>query len=80
MAEGIGRAIAGAIANASLFDRVKLELEERKRTEAALLESEERYRDLVERTDCLVSTMDENGTIQYINAIGETIFGKRERP
>ncbi len=33
LAEGIGREIAGAIANADLFDRVKSELEERRRAE-----------------------------------------------
>ncbi|MHB8910401.1 MAG: PAS domain S-box protein [Syntrophales bacterium] len=76
LAEGICREIAGAIANARLFDQVKLELEERKRAEAALFESEERYRDLVERTDCLVSTLDEQGRITYINTVGEKILGR----
>ena len=48
-----------------------------KSTAEALRQSEERYRDLVEQTECLINNVDANGCITYINAIGEKIFGKK---
>jgi len=68
LAERIGDQIAGAIANALLFA-------ERKRTENALRESEDRYRDLVEYSQFLICTHDLKGKILSTNQWPAKILG-----
>ncbi len=48
---------------------------ERKQAEAALRKSEERYREFVEGTDNLVTQVDEQGKITFVNHSSETVFG-----
>jgi PAS domain S-box-containing protein len=51
------------------------DITERKRTEQALRESEERYRDFVESTEDLVTQVDATGHFSYVNAAARTILG-----
>lgn len=53
------------------------QIEERKRIEQALRESEERFREFVENTENLVIRLDENGKIIYANPAAEKIYGKK---
>lgn len=51
------------------------EVEARSRTEDALRESEQRYRELVESANSIILRMDLDGGIQFINDFAETLFG-----
>lgn len=68
LAERVGDQIAGAIANAQLFA-------EQKRTEKALRESEDRYRDLVEYSEYLITTHDLEGNILSVNQRAANLLG-----
>jgi len=46
-----------------------------KRTAVKLVKSEEKYRDLLEKTCAIVLKTDINGNISYINEYGETLLG-----
>lgn len=68
LAERIGNQIAGAIANAQLYA-------EQKKTEMALRESENRYRDLVEFSEYLISSHDLEGNILSVNQRAANLLG-----
>jgi PAS domain S-box-containing protein len=47
----------------------------RKRIEAALRESEEKYRELVESINAIIYTVDRNGVLTYINPAAKSVLG-----
>ena len=63
-----------AIANSQLFARAQMELKERRRAEAALTESEQRYRALVEHSADAIYLM-VGGKYELINRRFEEMFG-----
>ncbi len=65
------------IAKARLATSAKLigTMIERKRAEEALRESEEKYREVVEGTDDLITQVDGEGRFRYVNHTGQTVFG-----
>ncbi len=54
-----------------------LDVTESKEAEAALLESKEIYRSLVESSDASIVMLDVNGKFLFVNEIAAKIFGKR---
>lgn len=57
------------------FSKVIRDITERKKTEAALMESEERYRIIAETASDAIITIDQEGVIQFSNAAVEKVFG-----
>ena len=64
-----------ALEKAKLYAEVKHELNERKKTEAVLRESEERYRSLLESSPDPVVVYDMEGIATYVNPAFEQTFG-----
>jgi PAS domain S-box-containing protein len=61
------RLVALVLDNANLFDSAMKEISERKRTEALLLESETRFRQIVENASDIIYRVDMNGNCTYAN-------------
>ncbi|BAY08526.1 PAS domain S-box protein [Calothrix sp. NIES-2098] len=51
------------------------DISDRKRTEAALRQSEVQYRDLVQTANCIILRWDSHGDIIYLNDYGQKLFG-----
>ena len=64
-----------AIGNRQLQDQMQQELIERKYTEEALIESEERYRTLIENQGEGICQVDEQETFTFANPAADEIFG-----
>ncbi|CAD5971677.1 Sensor histidine kinase WalK [Planktothrix tepida] len=56
-----------AIQQSDLYRQLKLELQERKQTEAVLREAERRWRSLLDNVQLIVVELDCNGNINYVN-------------
>jgi len=56
-------------------NKLKIEIEERVKAEAALRESEEKYRELIENINEVIYSVDEKGVINYISPVVTAIFG-----
>ena len=65
-----------ALENARLYRSAQDEIAERRRTEQALRESEERYRSVVTAMGEGIVLIDANGVITDVNATAERIFGR----
>ncbi len=71
----IGKTIGMALANAEHLAQLEQEVRERRRTEAALQASEERYRRLVENASLLVAEITLDGRYVYANVAHQGILG-----
>ncbi len=67
--------VAIAIQQSTLFQQVQTELSERQRTEAALRESEEKFRSLVEQTNDWIWKIDINCVFTYVSPQVRQILG-----
>jgi len=57
---------------------VTKDITDRKRAEAAIRESQKKYRDLVESTNSIIVRMNPDGIITYLNTYGQQFFGYTE--
>ena len=70
-----GRVVRDARGKPVRYSGVDIDITERKAAEAALAESEQRYRTLVDDANDIVATMDLNSIITSINPAAERILG-----
>lgn len=77
MAQGVAAQAAVAIDNARLYGKAKRELEHRASVEAALRETQRRYRQLVESVPAALYTCDRDGRIQLYNDAAVELWGRR---
>jgi PAS domain S-box-containing protein len=73
---GLAAQAAVALDNARLYGQARAEIEERKRAETALRESERRYRQLVQGLPAAVYTTDGKGCIQLYNDAAVELWGQ----
>ena len=69
------RLVALVLDNASLFDSAMKEIAERKRTESLLLESEARFRQIVENASDIIYRADLDGNFTYANPSALKLMG-----
>lgn len=67
--------LGALLENANLYQQVNVELEQRKRAEEALMETETRFRDLVEGSSDILWEADQSCTYTYCSSNSETILG-----
>ena len=58
-----------------LIDDLQIEITERRLTEGALRESEEKYRDLIQHSNSIILRMDNTGRVTYANDYALNFFG-----
>lgn len=56
---------------------ISRDITERKKTEAAIRQSEEKYRSLIDSSDSAIMMVDNNGYYTFLNAIAAMPFGKK---
>jgi len=69
------RLVALVLDNANLYDSAMQEITERKRTESLLLESEARFRQIVENASDIIYRADVNGNFTYVNPSALKMMG-----
>ncbi len=75
LAESLAAHAAIAIENSRLYERAQQEIEERKRTEARLRESEQRFQDVARFTGDWIWETDVRGNYIYVNPVVEQVLG-----
>ncbi len=78
--QGIAAQAAVAIDNAQLYGQAQQEIARRAKVEAALRESEQRYRQLVQAIPAAIYTCDAEGRIQLYNDAAVELWGRRPHP
>ena len=76
--EQIASQLAIAINQSELYEQLHIELHERKQTEATLLESERRWRFLLDNVQLLVVGLDLTGAVNYVNPFFLKLTGYAE--
>lgn len=77
LAQGVAAQAAVAIDNARLYGNARRELSHRADVEAALRETQRRYRQLVESVPAALYTCDRDGKIQVYNDAAVELWGRR---
>jgi len=75
LAKSLAAHAAVAIENSRLYERAQQEIEERKRTEAMLRESEQRFQDVARLTGDWIWETDVHGNYIYVNPVVEQVLG-----
>lgn len=75
---GEGQAIYDETGNAVRMLGIAMDITDRKRTENALRESEERFRDLLRNATDAIVAVDRDGKIVLVSKSAETLFGYRD--
>ncbi|MEJ2100341.1 MAG: PAS domain S-box protein [Desulfobacterales bacterium] len=60
------------------FVAAKQDITEQKRTEQAIMESQAKYRNLVESANCIIFQMDTRGNVTFFNRFAQDFFGYSE--